>query len=57
MQCSSLARCRSTGAIGETTVVLGDRDPETPARDILDWPHEGIEVIAVPGGDHLLPPK
>jgi len=54
MQCSSLARCRSTGAIGETTVVLGDRDPETPARDVLDWPHE---VIAVPGGDHLLPLK
>lgn len=38
-----------------TTVVVGDEDTETPARDVLDWPHDKVEVIVVPGGDHLLP--
>ena len=38
-----------------TTVVLGDADPETPARDVLDWPHEQVEVVEVAGADHLLP--
>lgn len=38
-----------------TTVVVGDADPETPASDVLDWPHERVEVIEVEGGDHLLP--
>lgn len=38
-----------------TTVVVGDRDPETPAEDVLTWPHEHVEVVLVESGDHLLP--
>jgi pimeloyl-ACP methyl ester carboxylesterase len=38
-----------------TTVILGDADQETPAQDVLDWPHDDVEVIEVPGADHLLP--
>lgn len=37
------------------TVVVGDRDPETPAEDVLNWPHEHVEVVLVESGDHLLP--
>lgn len=38
-----------------TTVVLGDADPETPVEDVLDWPHDRVRVIEVPGADHLIP--
>ena len=38
-----------------TTVVVGDADPETPAEDILAWPHDEIDVTVVASGDHLLP--
>lgn len=38
-----------------TTVVLGDADPETPAQDVLAWPHDRVSVVEVAGGDHLLP--
>ena len=40
-----------------TTVVVGDRDPETPAEDVLNWPHEHVEVVLVQSGDHLLPSR
>jgi len=36
-----------------TTIVLGDIDRRTPARDVLDHPHDAVEVLEVPG-DHLL---
>lgn len=46
-------------AIGQprapTTVLLGDADLETPAGDVLDWPHEQVAVLAFAGADHLLP--
>jgi pimeloyl-ACP methyl ester carboxylesterase len=46
-------------AIGQprapTTVLLGDADSETPAEDVLDWPHEQVGVVVVEGTDHLLP--
>lgn len=38
-----------------TTVVLGEADPETPAEDVLDWPHDAVDVITVAGAGHLLP--
>lgn len=38
-----------------TTVLVGDRDPETPAQDVLDWPHERVEIVEVANADHLLP--
>lgn len=38
-----------------TTVIVGDADAETPASDVLGWPHERVEVVEVAGGDHLLP--
>jgi pimeloyl-ACP methyl ester carboxylesterase len=38
-----------------TTVVVGDSDPETPAEDVLGWPHPRVQVTEVPNGDHLLP--
>jgi len=34
---------------------VGDADPETPAEDVLAWPHEHIDVVVVASGDHLLP--
>lgn len=37
-----------------TTVVLGETDNETPAGDVLDHPHEAVEVVVL-AGDHLLP--
>ena len=37
-----------------TTVVLGDADRETPAEDVLDWPHGAVRV-EIWGSDHLLP--
>ncbi len=37
-----------------TTVVLGDADRETPAEDVLDWPHGAVRV-EVWSSDHLLP--
>ncbi len=46
-------------AIGQprapTTLLLGDADLETPAEDVLDWPHEQVGVLAFAGADHLLP--
>ncbi len=36
-----------------TTVVLGDRDPQTPAGEVLDTPHDAVTVIEV-DGDHLI---
>jgi pimeloyl-ACP methyl ester carboxylesterase len=38
-----------------TTVIVGDADPETPAEDILGWPHEHVDLVVVASGDHLLP--
>jgi pimeloyl-ACP methyl ester carboxylesterase len=38
-----------------TTVVVGDADTQTPAEDVLDWPHDAVDVSTVPGADHLLP--
>ncbi len=37
-----------------TTVVLADADRETPAEDVLDWPHADVRVEVWPS-DHLLP--
>lgn len=37
-----------------TTVILGDADRETPAEDVLDWPHGAVRV-EVWSSDHLLP--
>lgn len=37
-----------------TTVVVGDQDRETPAKDVLDHPHDAVAVEVV-DGDHLLP--
>ena len=37
-----------------TTVVLADADRETPAEDVLDWPHGDVRV-EVWSSDHLLP--
>jgi len=36
-----------------TTVVLADIDRRTPKRDVLDHPHDAVQVIVLPG-DHLL---
>jgi pimeloyl-ACP methyl ester carboxylesterase len=38
-----------------TTVIVGDADRETPAHDVLDWPHASVDVVEVAGADHLLP--
>lgn len=35
-----------------TTVVLADIDRRTPTRDVLDHPHDAVQVIVLPG-DHL----
>lgn len=43
-----------TGPQIATTVVLGSDDARTPAADVLNWPHERIDVVEVTGG-HLLP--
>ena len=37
-----------------TTVVVGDRDRQTPAADVLDFPHGDIDVVQI-SGDHLVP--
>jgi len=37
-----------------TTVVLGDEDREAPARDVLDFPHDTVNVVQLQG-DHLTP--
>lgn len=37
-----------------TTVILGDRDRQTPASDVMDFPHHAVDVVAVTG-DHLIP--
>jgi pimeloyl-ACP methyl ester carboxylesterase len=37
-----------------TTVVLADADRDTPAEDVLDWPHGAVRV-EVWSSDHLLP--
>lgn len=37
-----------------TTVVLGDADEQTPAQDVLAWPHEAVGVVEL-DGDHLVP--
>jgi pimeloyl-ACP methyl ester carboxylesterase len=40
--------------IRPTTVVLGIDDEQTPAGNVLAWPHERVGVVRLPG-DHLLP--
>ncbi len=37
-----------------TTVVVGAFDTETPAADVLEWPHDRVRVEEW-AGDHLLP--
>ena len=37
-----------------TVVVISDRDQQTPATDVLNFPHDEVDVIQV-SGDHLVP--
>jgi pimeloyl-ACP methyl ester carboxylesterase len=37
-----------------TVVVVGDHDEQAPPADVLDWPHDRVEVREV-AADHLLP--
>lgn len=37
-----------------TTVVLSDQDREAPARDVLDFPHDTVNVVQLQS-DHLTP--
>ena len=36
-----------------TTVVLSDEDREAPACDVLDFPHDAVDVVQL-RGDHLI---